>query len=121
MRWKEESESVVRLASRGSMSHNKRVPNEDKMVYKTKLAGIVHALDPIRNADAYARATFSDLSVVRYRAEGKRLYFTVVGTITGDMTLSELTDGLIVGNDTNVTWDIFTTHKVRETALAIAA
>ncbi len=91
------------------------------MVYETKIAGVVYALDVIRDADAYARATFSDVSAVRYRAEGARLYFTVLGSVSGNRTLSELTDGLIVGTDSNVTWDITTRHKVRETDLAIAA
>ena len=81
------------------------------MNYKVRLSGSVYALDPIRDEIAYARATFSDLRQVYVtldKNDPARLNFIVKTTqlMTPDTTIQEMTDGIIVGGDTNVRWDI---------------
>ena len=85
------------------------------MNYKVKLSGSVYALDPIRNVVAYARATFSDMSVVYCTIDERdpaRLNFIIKTTqvMTPDTTIQEMTDGIIVGDDTNVVWNIDIKH-----------
>ena len=77
---------------------------------KVSISGSVFALDPIRNIDAYARATFSDTRFIEYSygATDKEITFSVIKdqTVSSLTTLNELTEGIIVGDDTNVVWNV---------------
>ena len=74
------------------------------------ISGTVYALDPIRNIDAYARATFADTRTISYEygKSDKSIAFTVIRdqTVSSLTTLEELTEGIIIGTDENVVWNI---------------
>ena len=94
------------------------------MNYLSRVSGIIHSVDPIFNEMGYARACFGkNIHSVRVKAEGRKLHFQVVGLmkVSDESSLSELTQGLITGDDTNVSWTVELTHaKVRNTVLAVA-
>jgi len=77
---------------------------------KVSISGSVFALDPIRNIDAYARATFANLNSIEYSygATDKEIAFSVRRdqTVSSLTTLNEVTEGIIVGDDTNVVWSV---------------
>ena len=75
--------------------------------YVYSLSGVVHAADSIRNADAYARATFTDPSELVYEVDpknSKQLLFFVKKPqhADGTVTIDEMTEGLITGDTWNV-------------------
>tara|TARA_R110002012_G_scaffold10705_1_gene48496 strand:- start:712 stop:957 length:246 start_codon:yes stop_codon:yes gene_type:complete len=74
---------------------------------QTVITGTVYATDTIRNVDAYARATFTDLTKVRYW-EGqapKSIDFRVLGVFQED-SVTQLISGLIQDTPTNVVFDL---------------
>ena len=46
--------------------------------FVTYVSGVVYSLEPIRSADAYARATFVDVDDLKYTAVGKELRFNLI-------------------------------------------
>ena len=82
------------------------------MSFKVFITGSVYSLDPVRNVNAYARATFADLDAVTYSVDpnnSKKIDFSVLNpqTFAGSPTLTEVTEGLIRGDDnnTNIVWN----------------
>ena len=77
---------------------------------KVSISGSVFALDPIRNIDAYARATFSDTRFIEYSygANDKEITFSIIKdqTVSSLTTIEELTEGIIKGTDENVVWNV---------------
>jgi len=77
--------------------------------YTVSIRGVVHAQDDIYSPGAYARSVFGDrIHDVEFTTEGKRLEFIVrkIDHVTEDTTVAEICDGLITGDDTNVTWTV---------------
>ena len=81
------------------------------MNYVVTIRGYVYSIDPVRNVDAYARATFSDLSSIRYeidKTDSHKINFVVRRNqvLTDNNTITDITDGIVIGRDTNVTWSV---------------
>ena len=74
------------------------------MNYKVTVSGTVHALDTIRNAQAYTRATFNDTNQISVLAEGKQLTFRYVTPFTTNDIDSLLTS--LITDDSNVEWNL---------------
>ena len=75
------------------------------------IKGSVFSLDPIRSAKAYARATFinpGSVDVWVSSENDKELCFSVKvpRTVSSLTTLDEVTDGIVIGDDTNVVWNL---------------
>ena len=88
-----------------------KIDPKDIMTKRIYINGSVFSIDPIQNAAAYARATFSDTEAVNIwvdDGDSRRLRFSVKQPYNGNRfsTIGSITDGLIVGTDTNVEWDI---------------
>lgn len=94
------------------------------MYYSVIIRGRLHSLEPIRSAHAYANASFADGCHVTYEIDEqnpKVLLFTVKQhqTVPANATLREMTEGIMAGEDSNVTWELsFTKSQVRELAVA---
>ena len=78
---------------------------------KVFISGSVFSIDPVRSVKAYARATFADISSVNYwisPENDKEIRFSVIRpqTVSSLTTLDEVTEGIVIGDDTNVTWNV---------------
>ena len=73
-------------------------------MFEVKVAGIVHALETIRDARAYARGTFNDTKKLIAGADGKQLKFYYEDTFVVE-SISQLLIDLIT-ESTNVEWDL---------------
>ena len=76
--------------------------------FVTYVSGVVYSLEPIRSADAYASATFVDVSEVEYTAVGKELRFNLIKhfTVAEGNSLTDITKDIVRGESTNVSWNI---------------
>ena len=73
-------------------------------MFEVKVSGTVHALDDIRSAPAYARATFNDTKKLVAGADGKRLKFHYEDTFVVESISQLLID--LVTDSSNVEWDL---------------
>ena len=78
---------------------------------KVFISGSVYSVDPVRSVGAYAYKTFTDTEAVNYWLDSenpKQIHFTVIRPqmVKDTATVSEITDGLFLGDDRNVTWNI---------------
>jgi len=78
---------------------------------KVFISGSVFSLDPVRSVTAYARATFADISSVTVwlsPENDKEIRFSVnrPQTVSSLTTLDEVTEGIVIGDDTNVVWNV---------------
>ena len=78
------------------------------MNYQVKVSGTIHSLDPIISPKGYARACFNNPNEVSVAAEGKKLHFICYTShkMIGKASISDITDGILKGDDSNVEWNI---------------
>ena len=77
--------------------------------YRAHISGVVHAADPIYSPENYARVVFGDRrNEVVIGVDGSEMSFSVRKPVlvSSDTTVASLVDGLITGDDQNVTWNI---------------
>ena len=68
------------------------------------IAGVVHAIDPIKHASAYARATFNSLDNLVISADGKQLHFQFTNNFVTDSIDSLLAS--LITDHSNVDWPL---------------
>ena len=78
---------------------------------KVFISGSVFSVDPVRSVGAYAYKTFSDVEAVNYwldEENPKEIHFTVIRPqfVEDNATVADITDGLFLGDDRNVTWKL---------------
>ena len=78
---------------------------------KVFITGSVFSVDPVRSIGAYASRTFTDVEAVNYWMDSenpKEIHFSVIRPqfVEDNATFSDITDGLFIGDDRNVTWKL---------------
>ena len=78
-------------------------------MYNAIIEGTVFSPDPIKHIAAYAKATFTDLSIIHFANDpdnDKALVFEVrkPQQLSPAFTLREFQEGLITGDDRNIEW-----------------
>ena len=76
-------------------------------MYKIKVAGVVHSLEPIFSPTGYAKAVFSIMDDLEVAAEGKKLLFHYTSPFytTADQSIDRILK-CIITEPRNVEWQL---------------